>query len=230
MSYYTVYEIKNKVTGKTYIGKHKTDNIYDDYLGSGKYLKRSIKKYGKDCFEKVIIYVFDNKEDMETKEEELVNDEYVKNKNTYNLKKGGKEGGWDYINDKENSPIFHAKTVVTTKIKHGDDFFSIRGKAGVKKQMDLGIHPLIDVWSKSDDPEIKKRRSEIAGKAFRGQHHTEETKKKIGNANSIHQQGKGNSQYGTCWIYKDKENKKIKKDDLDSYLEHGWIRGRKIKI
>jgi len=45
-----------------------------------------------------------------------------------------------------------------------------------------------------------------------------------------HQQGEKNSQYGTCWIHNNKENKKIQKEDLDNWLSNGWIRGRKMKF
>ena len=41
--------------------------------------------------------------------------------------------------------------------------------------------------------------------------------------------GKTNSQYGTCWITMDGTNKKIKKEELDSYLAIGWVKGRKMK-
>ena len=65
MKYYTIYETINKINGQNYIGKHITNNPYDDYLGSGKYLKRAIKKYGVENFEKKVLYIFDNKEDMD---------------------------------------------------------------------------------------------------------------------------------------------------------------------
>ncbi len=44
-----------------------------------------------------------------------------------------------------------------------------------------------------------------------------------------YQKGEKNSQYNTCWIYNDKENKKIKKEDLEYYLSIGWLKGRKFK-
>ena len=60
-----------------------------------------------------------------------------------------------------------------------------------------------------------------------GKKHTEETKEKIGKSNSIKQKGEKNSQFGTCWITKDGINKKIKKEELDSFITQGWNKGRK---
>ena len=42
--------------------------------------------------------------------------------------------------------------------------------------------------------------------------------------NNNHQQGIKNSQYGTCWITNEKENKKIFKGDN---IPKGWHFGRK---
>lgn len=44
------------------------------------------------------------------------------------------------------------------------------------------------------------------------------------------QAGEKNSQYGTCWIHNDKENKKIKKIDLENYINNGWLKGMKMKL
>lgn len=63
-----------------------------------------------------------------------------------------------------------------------------------------------------------------------GKNHTEETKKKIGQANSIHQAGTKNSQYGTCWVVNETESIKIPNTELDLYLKQGWIKGRKMKF
>jgi hypothetical protein len=40
--------------------------------------------------------------------------------------------------------------------------------------------------------------------------------------------GVNNSQYGTCWITNGQENKKIKKEELDVWLNKGYYKGRNI--
>lgn len=49
-------------------------------------------------------------------------------------------------------------------------------------------------------------------------------------AQSIAQSGKNNSMYGTSWICNYKLNKtiKVKQDELQEYLDNGWIKGRII--
>lgn len=44
------------------------------------------------------------------------------------------------------------------------------------------------------------------------------------------QKGEKNSQYGTCWVHNDKENKRIKKIDLENYINNGWLKGMKMKL
>lgn len=95
--HYTIYKITNKINGKIYIGKHQTNDLNDDYMGSGKRLASAIKKHGIDNFEKEILFDFDNEEEMNAKESELVTEDFVKKDTNYNLCPGG-QGGWGYIN------------------------------------------------------------------------------------------------------------------------------------
>jgi hypothetical protein len=90
--YYIIYKIINQINGKIYIGKHTTSNLEDEYLGSGHYLNRAIKKYRKESFRKEILFVFDNEVDMNEKEKELVDLEFVLREDTYNLVLGGNGG------------------------------------------------------------------------------------------------------------------------------------------
>lgn len=57
-------------------------------------------------------------------------------------------------------------------------------------------------------------------------------RRKLAAANSVSQTGKGNSQYGTAWIFnpKDRTNKKVPKPELETYLQSGWLQGRNVKF
>jgi hypothetical protein len=87
--FYTVYKTTNKINNKIYIGFHSTNDLSDGYLGSGKILKRAIEKYGVENFEKEYIDIFDNKEDAELLERNIVNKDFVKMKDNYNISLGG---------------------------------------------------------------------------------------------------------------------------------------------
>ena len=98
MKKYIVYRIINLINGKIYIGVHITKNINDSYMGSGKLIKSSIKKYGVKNFKKDILAIFDNPEDMFKMESQIVNKDFIKDNKTYNIKEGGK-GGWNHVNE-----------------------------------------------------------------------------------------------------------------------------------
>jgi len=94
--YYTIYKTTCKTTGKYYIGKHKTKNINDSYMGSGVHLNRALKKYGRSNFTKEILYVVDTEDEMNILEALMVDHQ---DNMSMNMAPGGK-GGWGYINDK----------------------------------------------------------------------------------------------------------------------------------
>ena len=48
--FYLIYKTTNNINGMWYIGQHQTDNIHDDYTGSGIALREDIKKFGKNNF------------------------------------------------------------------------------------------------------------------------------------------------------------------------------------
>jgi hypothetical protein len=228
-SKYLIYQIKNLKNQKIYIGCHKTDDLEDGYMGSGTLLKRAISKHGLSSFKKTILHIYDNPDDMFAKEAELVNQKFVSRKDTYNLKIGG-YGGFDHINKEKD-----------------ESYLKVRSDNG-KNSVSCG-------WSahhtkRKNDPEYRKRhiQNAIEGKrkksillhgdpkesfrTFKGKKHKESTKKKIGEKASINQMGKGNSQYGTFWMYnlELELNKKVKNEDLEEHLSEGWIKGRKMRF
>jgi hypothetical protein len=213
-----VYKITNKINDKFYIGKHQTYNLDDGYMGSGKLIRAAIKKYGIENFTKDILFVFDNENDMNDKEKELVEPNSI-NEQSYNLNVGG-YGGWNYI----NTHIMTDGMRMATSKKGG--------KASHIKQISGSMTESQRFWFYTKEGNrLASKRGWLAaylkrGVPFKGQKHKEETKIIIGQKNSIHQQGQGNSQYGTCWITNGVDNKKIQKKELDYWLTLGYSRGR----
>jgi len=94
-------------------------------MGSGKYLKRAINKHGLESFDKELLFVFDNPGEMFAKEAELVNEDFLAEENTYNLRVGGM-GGWDHVNKtgQEWLPSAREKALKVLEEKHKDPVFS----------------------------------------------------------------------------------------------------------
>jgi group I intron endonuclease len=214
MIYYTIYKVTNIVTGKIYIGSHKTKDINDSYMGSGKYLKYSQAKHGIENFEKEILHVFDTPELMYAKEAELVNEEFIAEENTYNLKVGG-FGGFDYLNREGYDNPAHTH-------KHMNKMKLIRTK----------LYPNGTLYGKNHSAKTKAQMS-VTKKLLNNQHflgmtHTDATKAKMSNSKRVTSKGERNSQYGTRWIHSTelKTSKKISKEDT---IPEGWNVGRKIK-
>lgn len=85
-----IYEIKNKINGKVYIGQHSSDE-FGTYWGSGKLIKRAIKKYGLDNFERFILERCSTKEELNEREKYWIKENDSINKG-YNLAEGGTGG------------------------------------------------------------------------------------------------------------------------------------------
>lgn len=58
-------------------------------MGSGINIRRAIEKYGKENFKKEILFECKDEDEMAAKEAELVNKEFVKRKDVYNISLGG---------------------------------------------------------------------------------------------------------------------------------------------
>lgn len=87
--HYLIYKITNNLNGKIYIGKHKTDNLDDGYMGSGVAIQRAIKKYGIENFTKEILFDVYGEDLMNFLEEAIVDEAFVARKDTYNMITGG---------------------------------------------------------------------------------------------------------------------------------------------
>jgi group I intron endonuclease len=96
--HYYLYKVTNLVNSRFYVGVHKTRDMDDGYMGSGKVIQQAIEKYGIENFQKEILEVFDNSKAMYDREKEIVTEEFLKTEDVYNLRLGG-NGGWEYINN-----------------------------------------------------------------------------------------------------------------------------------
>ena len=81
-----VYLWTNNITEKKYIGAH-IGKIDDGYIGSGKYFRKAIEKYGMENFERKILYFeYESVENLWKKEFELINENNaVESEEYYNL-------------------------------------------------------------------------------------------------------------------------------------------------
>ncbi len=208
--FYTIYQTKNKINGKIYIGKHKTDNLQDDYLGSGVYLRKAIEKYGSENFERTILHVYNNEDEMNTKERELVNEEFINRADTYNLNVGG-YGGFHFINEnKLNNNHKDKVAYINQRRKNGQEthkrYPEMRVSSGerFRQREKLGLTP---------------------HDGFLGKTHTDEWKSIKSAQMKLVAKGENNSQFGTRWITDGISSKKILKDEI---LPDGWRPGRVI--
>jgi hypothetical protein len=72
-----IYEIKNKINGKVYIGQ-RSSNELGSYWGSGKLIKHAIDKYGIDSFERTILERCSTKDELNEREKY-----WIKEKDSY---------------------------------------------------------------------------------------------------------------------------------------------------
>lgn len=104
-TYHYVYKITNLINQKIYVGKHSTNNLDDDYMGSGKLLHRAYNKYDRKNFKKEILEYFDSEQEALNYERELVNQDFILREDTYNLALGGRSGwsGLVIVKDKNDN-------------------------------------------------------------------------------------------------------------------------------
>lgn len=244
--YHIIYKTINLISNKIYIGAHSTNNIDDNYLGSGKMLNAAIKKYGIENFKKEVLYIFLSPEEMFEKEKEIVNESFVSRPDVYNIVTGGfggfNKGSKDlrHITNIETGNIIAVNNVKLQEFLNngwilGGVTPSNKGKIYIYKELSrLAID--IDNIDKylNDGWQIGYDKSPTKGKIWMYLN-SEDRYTLIDNAefDSYLKNGWVRKKWapiekGSIWINKDGLRKRISNDLLRQYLDTGWSKGWKI--
>jgi NUMOD3 motif len=202
-----LYKTTCNVNGRYYVGMHSTNNLEDGYMGSGRRLRASMRKYGIENFNKEILEFFETREMLVEAEIKAITPEMITDKNCMNLMGGGTGG---FISDEQQRHrSICAGKAFADKLKNDMDFSKYHSTRS--SELLKSIH----------------KKGKIKYNTFEGKGHSEETKQLMSEIKKGTGVGETNSQFGTCWITKDGTNKKIKKEDLETYLNESWVKGRK---
>jgi Putative endonuclease segE, GIY-YIG domain len=208
--YYYVYQITNLVNGKIYVGKHKSHKhpLENEYFGSGKLITTAIKKYGKENFKKEVLYLCSSMEEINCREAEVVTENFVKRKDTYNMRKGG-DGGWGHWNGtpKHRESAQNGGNIAGKKLNN----FIAEQKA---KNTEWWQNYYRIITEKNRKIQTKANSPEAIAKK-------KETFKKI-----KHSQGENNSQFGRIWI-SNILSKEVVRISINDAIPEGWVRGKK---
>jgi hypothetical protein len=205
--YHFLYKITCRITNNYYIGVHSTSNLEDGYLGSGKIIKLSIKKHGKENHIIEILKFFDTSKEKYLAEKDYLTEEILSDVKCMNISYGGLGG----IQNKAHYEKFMLSATKGFKEKLKDPEYR---KKFTEKSYFYKLHKEGKAlnWSKTYN--------------WTGKNHKPETIEKMKLSKINHGLGESNSQFGTMWITNGTENKKIKADQV---IPINWYKGRKIK-
>lgn len=212
MTYRYIYKITctaGSFKGKFYYGQHTTDNLDDEYTGSGILIRRYFKKYP-DKYIKEIISFHNSQEELNQAEYDIIHPN-LNNSLCLNLIEGGTGGALSEISRKKMS-----------ESKKGKPSWN-KGKTGIysKETIDKFKHaPKSNQYIKAKQNGITLTISEETRKkiseAFKGKHHTQESKNRI-----------SETVKHLIWVTKEDKHKRIHIHELQKYIDAGWHRGRK---
>jgi|688.fasta_scaffold263411_1 hypothetical protein len=205
--YHYIYKTTCIVSKRYYIGMHTTDNLNDEYLGSGKRLWNSINYHGKENHKKEILEFCSNREELKQKEKEIVNNILLSDKYCMNLQPGG---GGGFINENH---MMKTSKAGNEKFKKNMEDPEYRKKFSKK---------MSEAYKKSDDLGKREKKQFYD---WTGKNHSEETKLKLSLKNKNKGVGIDNSVWGRKWMNKDFKNKMVKQEEIEFHISDGWVFG-----
>jgi len=190
---------------------HSTDDLEDGYLGSGKRLWYSIKKYGKENHVREIVEFFSDRESLKKQEIQIITEDLIDDKLCMNLRKGG--SGFD----SEEASRISAMGWKNGKTREANRQVWIIQKEKMFKNLEKG---------RTSEAQRKKL---LNNQNWLGKKHEPETIEKMRQSAVGKHMGDKNGSFGSKWIFNERlrQSKRIMKEEIEVYLSQGWKIGRK---
>lgn len=230
-----LYKLVNKINGTIYYGVHRTNNLNDDYMGSGMILKRAKKKYGITNFAKYIIKFFKTYQEALDEEKKIVTLDFIKNNKTYNIKEGG------YGNCKWSDAALKLLSDAAKKRWKNPEYVKMmENNCFNNDERNNKISKKVKKWIK-ENPElhrirmlkINKNPDKIRKMAekHKGMKRSEKAKQNISNAVNLFYKNNPDkakiiSGKDLIYIY-NKELNVVKRHKKDEIIPTGWFRGQR---
>lgn len=176
---YYIYEIKNNINGKTYIGQHKSVNVSDSYMGSGIALNKAFHKYGMNNFSKSILAISETKENINVLEKVFITSYRAEGKAEYNIADGG-DGGNLFQNHRHTSEYKNYMREINSGEKN--PFYNKKHSNEIKEKLRQS-----HIGKKLSEETLMKISEKLKGHKgyFKGKTHTDFEKNKIRNSIKI---------------------------------------------
>lgn len=241
--FHTVYQTINLKNNMIYVGAHSTDLIEDSYLGSGKRLVLAIEKYGVKSFSKTILHVFSTPEEMFKKEAEIVNIEFLKRSDVYNIVEGGFGGhnkgttGLKHLHHSSSNKrcAVHPNAIpkmIAEGWVVGRNMSSTTNTIWIHKGNDKKMISIDNFENYINDGWIKGLPSSPTYKKI-WIYHPNWNEYSLCNADELTEKLSNGwirkkwapVKKGAAWVNNGIDNLRISKDDVESYLSKGWKKG-----
>lgn len=194
-----VYMVTNKIDGKQYIGQRSSSTVDESYFGSGRYIRKALKKYGKENFDREILEWCETREQLNEREQYYI-DLYdaVNSDDFYNLNRGG-EGFQKGMRFSEE----HKQAISDAVSREKNHNYGKAPNKNQERALEEGRHL-------PASPKLKQMLSEYR----KNVEVSSETRRKL-----------SESSIGRHYITKDGINKRVYSDEIPKYLEEGWRLG-----
>lgn len=226
---YKITLLKGSLAGHYYFGQHRTNNLNDGYTGSGKIIRNYFKHYEKiehQTYVKEIIAFYDNDDQLNEAEKQLISDKYKTDELCLNLcEGGGTTSGYVFseetklkISKANKNPSIETRKKMSDATKGNKKWLGKHHSEESKKK--IGEKSKFRTpWNKGKNvvySESQINNIKNARKKQLGSHHSEETKKKISEAHK-----------NLFPIHLNNVEKRVKEEYLNYWLDDGWFYGRK---